>query len=871
MSFHRRKKKQQNTSIIGSDETIPNITGISCNNNINNNKTKAISLPIASESVVIDTSLSGIHNHSNVNQDIIINKLNGDNNQPTTNSSTPPSSQLSTVTDSEMIIIKKISTCDNNDKDVNNKQLEPEKESIDMTGTNQNNSILASVSDDHHSDVRHVSITTATTTTTNAKLSSAKRKLLILTRLFRPWRWKRKSNKGTSADSVATNEETNKSIDEIHADCQSNQSSQVMLMPLNSMSYLKGAVATPLAALAKNPEHNQQLMSIINRRQQQTIINEISSNSTDSSKINNNSSPSNNKIQTLESTQINNNVNNSTTSEMIKIDGFKVEKVITSTLPTKSTIMIPTSSTTICLPATSSSSSSSSIKYNVIESLAANHPKAKNYLMHCNSGSNNNYHNSHNNNQIYPIESISPVTISSIHFANISDDIGPIPPPRMFSDSIISTLQTAESMSNGAQCETKTMENDVGNKTGDDVDFDPDTYNIQQHHINYSHNNTNDRVESLINIIMNMESFDNGTGDYYDLHHDNDDDDYEFDEWNSPLVEEVPAKQPQLTAVPKKSALKKPKVFSDTNCQTANNNNDDNNVNANKLIVNTTTTTTTAAIAATTPTETTNNNNHNNHNHKSSTFTTNIPNGSVLSKIRQFDLNANSLNEATKLHVAKVQIMPSITLTNSEMKSVNISSSSVTTSTVNGNDPFSSAVNWKDYYGDDEKGKIAAKLARKESLQLKLSQRPDKQELIDKNIIQTMSENEKLDSREAIGTKLNRRLSLRPTAEELEQRNILKQQSPDEIWKEKENKKQTLIRKLSFRPTIDELKERKIIRFNDYVEVTQANNYDRRADKPWTRLTPKDKAAIRKELNEFKSSEMQVHEESRHMTRFHRS
>lgn len=95
-----------------------------------------------------------------------------------------------------------------------------------------------------------------------------------------------------------------------------------------------------------------------------------------------------------------------------------------------------------------------------------------------------------------------------------------------------------------------------------------------------------------------------------------------------------------------------------------------------------------------------------------------------------------------------------------------------------------------------DSGKIAAKLARKESLQLKLSQRPDKQELIDKNIIQTMSDNEKQDSREAIGTKLNRRLSLRPTPEELEQRNILKQQSPDEIWKEKENKKQTLIRKV---------------------------------------------------------------------------
>jgi phosphatase and actin regulator 4 len=62
-----------------------------------------------------------------------------------------------------------------------------------------------------------------------------------------------------------------------------------------------------------------------------------------------------------------------------------------------------------------------------------------------------------------------------------------------------------------------------------------------------------------------------------------------------------------------------------------------------------------------------------------------------------------------------------------------------------------------------------------------------------------------------------------------------------------------------------------IIRFNDYIEVTQAHEYDRRADKPWTRLTPKDKAAIRKELNEFKSSEMEVHEDSRHLTRLEMS
>lgn len=125
---------------------------------------------------------------------------------------------------------------------------------------------------------------------------------------------------------------------------------------------------------------------------------------------------------------------------------------------------------------------------------------------------------------------------------------------------------------------------------------------------------------------------------------------------------------------------------------------------------------------------------------------------------------------------------------------------------------------------------------------------------------------------------------------------ISSENSSAEERKLKEEKKRMLLRKLSFRPTVEELKEKKvslsvnanfvinpriclnfyemlfsslsqIIRFNDYIEVTQAHDYDRRADKPWTRLTPKDKAAIRKELNEFKSSEMDVHDDSRHLTR----
>ena len=73
---------------------------------------------------------------------------------------------------------------------------------------------------------------------------------------------------------------------------------------------------------------------------------------------------------------------------------------------------------------------------------------------------------------------------------------------------------------------------------------------------------------------------------------------------------------------------------------------------------------------------------------------------------------------------------------------------------------------------------------------------------------------------------------------------------------------------LSFRPTIQDLKERKIIKFSDYVEITKAHDYDRKADKPWCFLTPQDKANIRKELNEFKSSEMEVHESSKFMTRW---
>ncbi|KAM5135823.1 phosphatase and actin regulator 4-like [Mantella aurantiaca] len=116
-----------------------------------------------------------------------------------------------------------------------------------------------------------------------------------------------------------------------------------------------------------------------------------------------------------------------------------------------------------------------------------------------------------------------------------------------------------------------------------------------------------------------------------------------------------------------------------------------------------------------------------------------------------------------------------------------------------------------------------------------------------------------------------KRLSQRPTVEELEKRNILKQGNDQTEQEERKEIKQRLTRKLNQRPTVDELQERKIlIRFSDYVEVAKAQDYDKKSDKPWTRLSAADKAAIRKELNEYKSNEMEVHSSSKHLTRYHK-
>nr|QDO16148.1 PhactrD [Petromyzon marinus] len=184
-------------------------------------------------------------------------------------------------------------------------------------------------------------------------------------------------------------------------------------------------------------------------------------------------------------------------------------------------------------------------------------------------------------------------------------------------------------------------------------------------------------------------------------------------------------------------------------------------------------------------------------------------------------------------------------------------------------------------YKNDEEGEeedvpitsaFASKVARKDSLAILIGQQSSSKEQENKNISPGQADLERLKMRMNIGNTLTRRLSQRPTAAELLQRNILKPVvNEDEQQEAKQELKRRLTRKLSMRPTVEELREKKILlHFNDYVEVAEAQDYDRKGDKPWTRLTSADKAAIRSELNTFKSTEMEVHEESRRFTRFHK-
>src|SRR5690625_2849376 len=137
-------------------------------------------------------------------------------------------------------------------------------------------------------------------------------------------------------------------------------------------------------------------------------------------------------------------------------------------------------------------------------------------------------------------ESLSPISVSNITFSNISEEIGPIPPPRMFSDAVISTLQAANENGSGEK----------SSKPGDDDEQDiPDSQTQNSHNRHGKEGGAVD-VRKLIADILNFDVNDhqNGLNCAYDEFVSNYDF-QNFDEWSSPFVEEVPAKEPQLTAV----------------------------------------------------------------------------------------------------------------------------------------------------------------------------------------------------------------------------------------------------------------------------------------------------------------------------------
>ena len=76
--------------------------------------------------------------------------------------------------------------------------------------------------------------------------------------------------------------------------------------------------------------------------------------------------------------------------------------------------------------------------------------------------------------------------------------------------------------------------------------------------------------------------------------------------------------------------------------------------------------------------------------------------------------------------------------------------------------------------------------------------------------------------------------------------------STQERRDEKEKIKKELSRRLSQRPTVQTLIKKNVIKFEEYVDVYEIQYVDRKADKPWTRLTATEKASIRKELNQYK-------------------
>ncbi|KAJ3213716.1 hypothetical protein HDU67_002557 [Dinochytrium kinnereticum] len=179
---------------------------------------------------------------------------------------------------------------------------------------------------------------------------------------------------------------------------------------------------------------------------------------------------------------------------------------------------------------------------------------------------------------------------------------------------------------------------------------------------------------------------------------------------------------------------------------------------------------------------------------------------------------------------------------------------------------------------------------QQDNLNRRLSHRPSKVDLKLRNILRvdsddvidqsglTLQKNLDFDRR---ATVLRSILKSRPEKSALEDMNIIKGGNfidPSIIEAQEKLRRaqleNSLEGKLRNRPDIDELRDKQIIHFNETVEVLptfRKSEYNRKPDGNATfrKLTPQMKIQIREELNTFKKTEMNVHEQSLRNTCFH--
>ncbi|KAJ3120143.1 hypothetical protein HK100_012921 [Physocladia obscura] len=175
--------------------------------------------------------------------------------------------------------------------------------------------------------------------------------------------------------------------------------------------------------------------------------------------------------------------------------------------------------------------------------------------------------------------------------------------------------------------------------------------------------------------------------------------------------------------------------------------------------------------------------------------------------------------------------------------------------------------------------KIAFEKERQQdALNRKLEMRPSKVDLKLRNILKPGDSNDSLyKSGEALdfdakAAKLKSCLKKRPSRADIEGMNLLHNSAISPTIVEKQRRlsrsmvEDSLGAKLRVRPDIDELAAKNIV-FCETVEVLatfRKSEYNRRPDGDVTfkHLTPQLKVAIRNELNVYKQTEMDVHEEA---------